>query len=277
VSDELRLALRQLSGQQAAGVLRIVQAELEGRSLGSLFQGPARICSESTYYRRRGWRDKTAFNEALGLARRDYRSWLLDHGAGEALVVLAEGAPLAARALRRQVAGDEGAVAVLIDALGSEEEGLRRLAAENLGRSGARSAVPALAEALAREGDAGVRATMLQAIGDLAAWRDGDEREAAGEILDRVDVKTGRKTEQRVEGGIGAVIGLGLGELDDAELEQLLENLAAAEGGGAAGEAAEGAERDASPQPPLYKSRGGSGPADVDDGAAGDAGAGAAV
>ena len=238
VSSDLRYALGRLTAQQAEGIRRIVQAELGGLGITSLLQGPDRICAANTYYRRGGWRDKPAFNEALELARGDYRAWQLDHGASEALTILAEGAPWAARALRRQVAGDEGAVGVLVDALGSAEAGLRSLAAAQLGRTGALEAVPALAEALARETDKATKAVILGAIGDIAAWRDEDQREAAGEILDRVDIKTGRKTEQRVEGGIG--VGLGLGELSDDELDQLLKNLEAAAGGGVAGEAEEG-------------------------------------
>jgi len=237
VSEELRAGLRGLSGQQAAGVLRIVQAELDGRSITSLLDGPDRICNHSTYYRRGGWRDKAAFVQALELARRDYRSWLLEHGAREALTILADGAPSAARALRQQGTGDESAVAVLVDALDSVDAGLRSLAAESLGRTGSPAAVPALRQALAREEEPGARRAMLQAIGDIAAWRDADQRDAAGEILDRVDVKTAPKSASTVQGGFG------LGALSDVELEQLLANLEAAAGGGAvgAGTAGEGA------------------------------------
>jgi len=254
VSEELTLVLQQLSAQQAAGVQRIVQAELDGRSLASLFDGPDRICSESTYYRKRGWSHKPAFVQALELARRDYRTWLLEHGAQEALTILAEGAPVAARALRQQVNGDEGAAAVLIGVLGSEDAGLRALAAAHLGRTGSPAAVPALRQALAREPDDETRRVIVGAIGDIAAWRDEDQRDAAGEILDRVDVKTAPKSAATVQAG------LGLGELSDAELEQLLENLEAAAGGGAAGAATQdGAVRE-------------DGPAVVDDGPPADAG-----
>ena len=268
MSEELGEALLGLSKQQAAGVRRIVAAELDGRSLASLFVGPDRICSESTYYRRRGWHHKAGFQRALELARRDYRAWLLEHGAHEALTILAEGAPLAARALKRQVDGDASAVAVLIESLQSQDAGLRSLAAENLGRSGSLIAVPALGAALAREEDPGARRVMLQAIGDLAAWRDEDQREAAGEILDRVDVQTAPKGTRRMEGGLG----LGLGELSDVELDQLLENLEAAEGGGVAGAAAE----EARGRGPLASAEG-DGPADVDDVASEDVDPGATV
>jgi hypothetical protein len=247
VSEGLRSALRRLSGQQAAGVLRIVQAELAGRSITSLLEGEDRICNQSTYYRRGGWRDKPAFNQALELARRDYRAWMLEHGTQEALVLLAEGAPVAARALRRQVAGDDQALGVLVGVLEEPDAGLRMLAALHLGETGSPAAVSALRAALAREEDGEVRRALVAALGRIAAWRDEDQRDAAGEILDRAGTRTATKST------VQASVGFGLEELSDAELEQLLDNLEAAEGGGAAGATA--------------TADGGDGPAGMDNGA----------
>jgi len=262
VSEELRGVLRQLSGQQSAGVLRIVQAELEGRSIASLLAGPGRICNHSTYYRRGGWRDKAAFNQALGLARRDYRAWLLEHGTQEALTLLAEGAPHAARALRQQVSGDEMAVGVLIGVLEDPDAALRMMAADHLGQTGLPAAVPALRDALAREEDADVRRALLAAIGAIASWRDEDRREAAGEILDRAGTQTAPKSQ------VQASVGFGLEELSDTELDRLLDNLEAAEGRGAAGATAADEGLD---EP------GRAGPAGMDGGAPEDAGPGEAV
>lgn len=247
VSGELRAALRALSGQQSAGVFRIVQAELEGRSIASLLAGPDRICNHSTYYRSGGWRDKPAFNQALELARRDYRSWLLEHGTQEALTLLAESAPHAARALRQQVSGDEQAVGVLIGVLEDPDAALRMMAAEHLGQTGLPAAIPALRDALARERDPDVRRALLAAIGQIATWRDADRRDAAGEILDRAGTQTATKST------VQASVGFGLEQLSDAELDHLLDNLEAAEGRGDAGAAETPGGRD--------------GPAGVDDAA----------
>lgn len=255
VSEELRGVLADLSAQQAAGVLRIVQAEIDGRSLTSLFSGPDRICTVSTYYRRKGWSHKPLFQRALELARRDYRSWMLEHGTQDALLILADSAPHAARALRQQIVGDGQAIAVLEGVLREPDAALRIMAAQHLGDTGLPGVVLALREALAREKNAEARRALVEALGRIAALRDGDRRQAAGEILDRAGMETAPKS---------AVAGtLGLEALSDDELERLLDNLEAAESGGADREAAAGG--------------GGDGPADVDDRAAADLDPGAGV
>jgi hypothetical protein len=196
VSDELQAVLSSLSAQQVAGVLRIVQAEIEGKTLSSLLDCPGQICTSTTYYgsgKNKGWRGKPDFTHALALARRDIRKWMLENGVGEALTILAGTAPQAARALRQQVVGDEEALGVLIGLLASEDGELRSLAAVELGDSGLPAAVPALKAALAVEADKGIRVALLAALGRIAGLRDGDRRLAAAGVLDRADVKTAAK------------------------------------------------------------------------------------
>lgn len=185
--------LGQLTVQQHVGVVRIVQAELVGRSLASLLTGDDRICAHSTYYRQRGWNSRPEFRQALRLARRDYRQWLLEHGTGEALAVLGQAAPEAARALRQQVAGDEPAVAALEMALAAKTPELRAMAAKRLGETGLPRVVEALVAALQREKVPEVKEAVVEALGQVAGFRGADRRAAAGGILDRAAVETASK------------------------------------------------------------------------------------
>jgi len=232
VSDELREALAKLTAQQSNGVLRIVQAQLEGRPISSLLDCPGQICTSTTYYgsgKRTGWIHKPHFKRALELAQRDYRSWLLDHGVGSALAVLAQAAPEAAQALRQEVSGDRSAVEALLELLKAGDPELRQAAARELGATGLAMVVPALRLALQKEKDEAVQQTLIMALGHVAGWRDGDRRAAATSSLDRADIKTAAKQ------------ALALDEEDiDAAIERGLEKLAqdsqAGDVGAAAGE-----------------------------------------
>jgi hypothetical protein len=197
-SAELGQALARLSAQQANGVVRIVQAELEGRSLSSLLDCPGQICTSTTFYgsgRRRGWKGKPEFVAALELARRDYREWMLEHGTGEAMAVLASTAPDAARALRQRVAGDAPALAALELALTARESNLRINAALGLGKTGLPDVVPALQEALQREKEVTVREALQDALGMIAAGAARDV-DAAESVLDRAAVETAVKSQR---------------------------------------------------------------------------------
>jgi len=57
-----------------------------------------------------GWKDKENFRQALELARRDYRGYMLEQGTTEALSILSSTAPDAARLMRQRVVGDGGAL-----------------------------------------------------------------------------------------------------------------------------------------------------------------------
>jgi len=230
-SGELSAALAVLTAQQARGVVRIVQAELAGEPISSLLDHPGQMCTSTTYYgsgKRRGWKDKAEFREALRLARRDYRQWLLEESTGEALSILGSTAPEAARALRQQIVGDRPAVMVLEMALlGAQDPELRRNAAERLGETGLPAVVPALNRALQREKIPEVREALVVALGQVAGWRDSDRRAAAMGVLDRADVKTATKQALSVNQDefLSPLAGL-----SDEELEQVISNLEAAEG-----------------------------------------------
>lgn len=229
-SGELEEVLALLTGQQARGVVRIVQAELAGEPLSSLLDREGQICTSTTFYgsgKRRGWKGKPEFRRALELARRDYRRWMLENGTGEALVVLASTAPLAAEALRQQIVGDGGAIAALELGLCASDAGLRANAARRLGETGLAGVVPALAAALRREREGEVREALVEALGLVAGCRDGDRRAAALGVLDRADVKTAAKQAIRVS------------EDDvDAAIERELARLASSSEGNVVGEAA---------------------------------------
>lgn len=234
VGKELSNLLAMLSPQQATGVQRIVEAELAGKTLSSLLDCPGQICTSTTYYgsgKRRGWRDKATFVQALEQARRDYRTWLMEHGAGDALVILASTAPDAARILHRQISGDDGAVLALVAILktGTTEE--KTAAAEQLGQAGLPSAVAALQQAYEAETDAGIRGAIIAALGRIAGERDPGRRAAATDVLDRTSVATATKRSVDVGGAAVAAITL----MSEVELDQLLSNLEAAEGGGTGG------------------------------------------
>jgi len=195
-SDELITVLARLTSQQARGVVRIVEAELEGRSLSSLLDTPGQICTSTTYYgsgKRRGWKDNEHFQRSLELARRDYRQWLLEHSTGEALAILASTAPEAVRALRQEIVGNMPAIRALEVALQASEPELRANAARRLGETGLSMVVPALMTALQREQDPGVRSVLVDALGAVAGFRDGERRLAATSVLDRAAVETAAK------------------------------------------------------------------------------------
>lgn len=164
-----------------------MRAELDGVSISSLLEGPKKICAWKTYHgsgKSKGWKHNPAFDEALTLARRDYRKWLLEHGTSEAMLVLADTAPDASRLLRQRVRGDEAALAVLEAALQDEEPALRIKAAMALGATGLPQVVPALWAALEGEEEAEVRAALIGALGGVASGYSRDMR-AAESVLDR--------------------------------------------------------------------------------------------
>lgn len=235
-SEDLSQALAMLTPQQARGVQRIVEAELEGRTLSSLLDCPGQICTSTTYYgsgKRRGWKGKPGFRTALTLARRDYREWMLNNGTGEALILLARTAPEAVRALRQQIVGDRPAIAALEVALQASEPELRINAAKRLGQTGLSVTVPALASALAREQEENVKKALVDALGMVAGARDSDRRTTCFGVLDRAGTETASKLPLGGTGGTGQ-----LGEVTDDEhdaIERALREQAAGDNGQAAG------------------------------------------
>ena len=218
-SAELGELLAQLTAQQAAGVVRIVQAELAGKPLSSLLDCPGQICTSTTYYgsgRRTGWQDRPTFRKALATARRDYRAWWLEHGTSEALHVLASATPSAARALKQQIEGDPDAIAVLVAMLEAEDQAERLKAIKGLAATGLPSVVPYLAQALANEKNPSLRLTIIVGLAEIAGLRDGERRLSAAAVLDRADVKTALKQSQEIDE-----------DALDAEIERRLAELAA--------------------------------------------------
>jgi len=206
-SAELEAVLAKLSAQQAAGVQRIIEAELAGRSLSSLLDCSGQICTSTTYYGhkskngrdRPGWNAKPEFRQALTLARRDYRAWMLEHGTSEALQVLASTAPSAARALKHQVEGDADAVSALCRLLQSERVEDRLNAASGLLSVGLPAVTPAVIQALEAEKDEAVRTALITVLGRIAGYTDADRRLAAAAVLDRADVKTAAKQAREID------------------------------------------------------------------------------
>lgn len=198
-SDDLQHALADLTSQQAAGVVRIVQAELDGRPISSLLDCPNQICTSSTYYRKGGWRDKESFQLALDLARRDYRTWALEHGTSEALTILAGGAAPAARALRHQVEGDSQALAALAALLDSDDAEERKEAVVGLAATGLPQAAALLQGAIEDKKNAAIRLEIVRGLAHIAGLRDADRRLAAQGILDRAAVETAAKAALSVD------------------------------------------------------------------------------
>lgn len=212
-----------LTNQQANGVRRIVEAELDGKRVVDLLDCPDQICASTTYYNKRGWKHKPAFQQALKLARRDYRRWLLEVSTGETLTILARTSPEAARALQQQIVGDGAAIAALEVALYASEVELRANAARRLGETGLPVVVPALVAAWRREKELDVRKAIIAALGQVAGLRDPDRRVAATSVLDRAAVETAAKQ--------GVAIGELPEDVTDDELEAIERALAQASGG----------------------------------------------
>ena len=213
VSVELEMAMVLLSAQQANGLVRIAEADILGNPISSLLDCPGQICTSTTYYgsgKRKGWRGKLEFRTALMLAQRDARAWKMKHGPGDAMVTMSSGAPPAAQALVQQVTSDDGAIAVLARELKSANAEDRKDAARGLGATGQRRVIPILDGALRSEQDPDVRKMLIGAVAEIAGYKNSEQRSAAVEILNRVNVKTAPKQSITV-----------VGEIDDDELEEL--------------------------------------------------------
>jgi len=217
-SDELQTLLEKLSPAQAEGVIRIVQVESAGGSIESLFAGPEKICSHSTFYHkaRGGWIHKTAFQAALALTRREMRAQRLGSVVEEAIEELKLTTPLAAADLRRQITGDEPAVETLKTVLlnGRASSFDRLAAATGLGQIGTRAATDALMQTLAQV-QGGLSTAIIEALGQSGIGVNVQRRMASIAVLDRADRQTASK-------GLGAESGE---DLNDAR-EQLAGRLA---------------------------------------------------
>lgn len=226
VSEELAEVLATLTAKQATGILRIVEGEMEGRSLPSLLEGPDKICAWGTYHgggKSKGWKNKPEFKQALTLARRDLRAFRMERsGIAQAAETLAATAPAAAAGLRQRVLGDDRAVTVLEWTLtNAGEAALRKLAASRLGMTGLPRVVEPLETALTTESNNQVREAIVEALGMVAGGRARD-LEADESVLDRADIKTAIKEGQAVALGVKvATFEPDLSVLTDEELASL--------------------------------------------------------
>lgn len=194
-SDRLRSLLAQLTAAQADAVRRLVEGEAAGKTLESMLRGPEKVCNWSTYYRRpSGWRHKREFQEALRLAREEMRSTQLSVSLSAAVEELNLAAPLAARDLRRQIAGDEVSISALIgvalDRKRKEEE--RLSAVRSLGQIGTEAVVQTLV-ALANDKKATIRQAAIDALGLAGHGADPQRRQADVTVLDRAAPETASK------------------------------------------------------------------------------------
>jgi len=202
MSDELKEITPRLTGQQWAGVIKIVQAELDGRSLTSLLLSADRPCAKTTYYGRwakggkskksqPGWVDNPNFTTALKLARRDYRAWLMEAGTSEGLMVLGRAAGPSARELERQVTGDLVAVEALghaMDTAIKQGNDLRvAQVARMLGDTLLSQALAPLSRALEHDWTPDTYGMLVEAVGRIASPLNVDRQKAAMGILDRLD------------------------------------------------------------------------------------------
>jgi hypothetical protein len=93
-SEQLLAQLERLTPKQAAAVPRLAETLVRGGSVDSLLAGPGRICARQTYYGRpRGWSHQVEFQEALELAKREYRQALARDSVEEARALLYAHAP----------------------------------------------------------------------------------------------------------------------------------------------------------------------------------------
>jgi len=224
--EELKAKLAKLSPAQAAAVGRIVAAELAGRSVESLFDGPHKICSRSTYYRRRGWVHKAEFQAALEQARREIRDQNLLGVVNDAIAELKATTPLAARDLRRQIVGDQAAVdallAVVLDRKKAVDE--RSAAVRSLATISTTQATQALL-GLLNETNKDVRLVVIEALGSSAIGTNVQRRLADIAVLDRADKLTASKvkTQDELDAEIGAEIARVSGSISSSSPDDVMD------------------------------------------------------
>jgi hypothetical protein len=225
-SDELSAKLAKLSPAQAAAVPRIVAAELAGSSVESLFNGPHKICSRSTYYRQRGWVHKAEFQAVLEQARREIRNQNLLGMVNDAISELKATTPLAARDLRRQIVGDQAAIdallAVVLERKKSVEE--RNAAVRSLAVIATPQATDALL-ALLSDANKEVRLVVIEALGISAAGTNVQRRLADIAVLDRADKLTASKvkTQEELDAEIAAEIARVSGSISNSSPSDVME------------------------------------------------------
>lgn len=242
LSDDLRGELFYLTAQQANGVKRIVQAELDGVPLSRLLAGPDKICTSTTYYgsgKRRGWQGNEHFQKALALARRDLRAWIMETSTEDALAVLSQAAVESARDLKQQVTGHLPAVDVLcreldglldipgeMDMDAEAQAGALIMALGNVGRP---AALPTLQRALGRKWSLDTYKELVLALARIGDAVRLDRQKVDVSILDRAAAKTASKGPPAVGVRLDDVLGALPDEFREAVRKELARALS--EGG----------------------------------------------
>jgi hypothetical protein len=208
-SHELNTLLAMLTAGQARGIRSLIErVELGGEPIEALFVGKGKICNRTTYYKARGWLQNKRFRAVLDLAKREARAANLSGGVAEALAELQDTAPLAARDLRRQIAGDEAAIAelksiVLGDKRGDKGKPVgvlaktamlddRVIAVNSLADIGTQAAALALLECL-HSAKANVRTAIITALGRASSGLSTQRRLADVAVLNRAGKETAAK------------------------------------------------------------------------------------
>jgi len=204
-SHELNTLLAVLTAGQARGIRSIIErVELGGEPIEALFVGKGKICNRTTYYKAKGWLQNKRFRAVLDLAKREARAANLSGGVAEALAELQDTAPLAARDLRRQIAGDEAAIAELKAIVMSDKVKPggasakttllddRVIAVNSLADIGTQAAALALLECLS-SAKANVRSAIITALGRASSGLSPQRRLADVAVLNRAGKETAAK------------------------------------------------------------------------------------
>ena len=204
-SHELNSLLAMLTAGQARGIRSIIErVELGGEPIEALFVGKGKVCNRTTYYKAKGWLQNKRFRAVLDLAKREARAANLSGGVAEALAKLQDTAPLAARDLHRQIAGDEAAIAELKTIVMSDKGkpiGViaktailddRVIAVNSLADIGTQAAALALLECL-HSAKANVRTAIITALGKASSGLSTQRRLADVAVLNRAGKETAAK------------------------------------------------------------------------------------
>jgi hypothetical protein len=210
----LQAALDKLSPQQAAGVIRIVEAELRGVSIERLFVGDDAMCARSTYFakNRGGWKHKPEFKAAEDLARQEYRGWRLGNVVNDGTDAIKLMVPLATNEMKRQLVGDVDAIPVLQSVVLNSDYTLRQ-------RQSAVSSLAAIATDettrvlidLVPQVAGKLLESVVSALGDTAAGTNAGRRAVMNSTLDRASELTAIKGGE--DGSIDEEIRQMMGEL----------------------------------------------------------------
>lgn len=221
-SAELQEMMNLLTPNRTRAIRRIIEeVELGGQPMAALFRGKDKICNKVTWNKAKGWSHNKMFMHILGMAKREIRAASLG-GISEAVRILQDASPIAARDLVRQTTGDEAAIQSLLSEIIRPitaadkdidiEHDPRVAAVNSLAQIGTAAASLALLQALLKS-KAHVRTAILTALGQAASGVSTQRRLAAVAILNRASEETADKGQ-----------GNAAGEYSDDELAQIIKS-----------------------------------------------------